>query len=227
MEWLKPRLRELNKSGAGLARALGKPKERVYEMQRGDRRLQAEEVPAAARYLEMSEQELLAIITGEPVPPSAIFDPSPPADTSSSTKSQFGRKLPPLVIWKVVPHLGSRFGGFMLIAEKDGELPRSSDLEYNKKAFAFKVIDDANKAVYKQRDRLVVDPELTPAPDDDCIFAASMPTNRGALAVVGNLIRSTDDLWIISQYAAPETEIELSRHDYPHAWPIVERHRPR
>lgn len=223
MEWLTVRLREIHKTGAGLARALGVPKPRVYEMQKGKRRLQAAEIPAAARYLEMSEPELIAAIGGGALPPSSVYEGQFPTSTFAS---QGGHRRSPLIVWRAASHIGARFGGFMLLAEKEGEVPRPDFLEFNKRAFAFKVIDDSNSPVYNQRDHLLIDPETTPLPEEDCLFTDGIPEVRGALSVVGKLVRSTDSVWVIRQYAS-KTDSNLPKSTFPNAYPIVGRYHRR
>ena len=61
--WAERRLKELGKSSAGLGHALGKSKadrQTGSMIQRGERRIAISEVPAIAKYLEVSQAELLA-----------------------------------------------------------------------------------------------------------------------------------------------------------------------
>lgn len=213
MDWLKPRLRDLGKTGAGLAKALNIPKSRVYEMQRGDRRLQLDEVEAAARYLEMAESELLRLVE----PGSAIMGGQ---IHQAITKPPFGRTLPPLIVWKSLPPPQGRPGGIMLRAQKDGEVPRPEYLEYSEKAFALKVLDDANAPVFRPRNKVVIDPETTALPGEDC-YLGSLPTDgKDARAILGTLVRSTAALWIITQHNR-RGEIEVPKSEYPSAWAVV------
>lgn len=148
------------------------------------------------------------------------------AEGSQSDRSQDSHSPASLIVWKSVPTRGSRFGGFVIIAEKDGEIPRPQFLEFSQKAFAFKVIDSSNSPVYNPRDRLLVNPEDPALPGDDCLFSDGIEREDGSACVVGNLIRSTPTLWIIRQYAA-RNEIELPKSEYPNAWPVVGRYHRR
>lgn len=141
----------------------------------------------------------------------------------SPSASPLGHALPALIVWKSLPARGSRFGGFVILAEKDGEVPRPDFLQYNQKAFAFKVITDANMPVYRPRDRLLVDPETPAIPGDDCLFGDGIELTDGSSCVVGHLIRSTATLWIVHQYNT-RGEIELPKGEFPNAWPIVGRY---
>src|SRR5215475_5519135 len=59
MQWLKDRLRTVNKTPGGLARALGIAAPRVYEMIAGKRRMQSGEIEPTAVFLEWTTDELL------------------------------------------------------------------------------------------------------------------------------------------------------------------------
>lgn len=217
MDWLRPRLREINKTGVEFAKALGVAKARVYEMYKGKRQLQADEIEIAARFLGWTQTELLARIAGRD-----------PAATGSDTEGRSslrrdGAQLPTLLLWKSIAGGSSRGGVFMLSGVKAGEVERPDFLEFAEKAFATKVVTADNEPVYRPRDTLLVNPEETPVSDDDCVFSGPPDHSGWQPAIVGCLIRSTPALWIIRQYAIPG-ERELSRKDWPNAWRIVGRH---
>lgn len=65
MEWLKNRLAEVGRKPIELARHLGVPPARVYEMLAGKRRLQPGEYRAAAAFLAWPEARVLALAAGE------------------------------------------------------------------------------------------------------------------------------------------------------------------
>lgn len=146
--------------------------------------------------------------------------------TGTVSRTSIGHALPALIVWRALPSPGSRYGGFVILHEKEGEVARPEHLLHQKKAFAFKVIDDANVSVYKPRDQLVVDPDTAAIPGDDCLFADGIEKAEGSIAMVGLYVRSTPTLWIITQYNR-EGEIELPKAEFPHAWPIVARYHRR
>lgn len=217
MQWLKSRIEELGKTGVGLANALGLAKARVYEMYIGKRQFQADEIERAARFLEWTQDQLLARIAGrdEPVHKSDI--------EGRINLRRDGAHLPTLVLWKSVAGGGDRGGAFMLNAVKAGEVERPDFLEFSEKAFATKVVTADNEPVYRLRDTILINPEETAVEDDDCVFSGTPEGDGRAPAVIGRLLRITPTLWIIRQYAAKE-ERELARKDWPHAWRIVGRH---
>lgn len=144
------------------------------------------------------------------------------ADPLPLPRSQLGHQLMPLLLLKSVPSRGSRFGGFVLLAEKDGEIPRPESLRYNQKAFAFKVLDEANSPVYNPRDQLIVDPESPAIASDDCVFSDGIDPTDGSACLVGKLLRTTPTLWIVQQYSRKD-ELQLPKAEFPHAWPIGTR----
>lgn len=64
-QWIATRLKQLGKKSAGLASALGIERSRVSEILKGSRRVQVNELPAFADYLEMSVQQLLPLLRDE------------------------------------------------------------------------------------------------------------------------------------------------------------------
>lgn len=222
MDWLKKRISDLGKTGVGFARALNIPKPRVYEMFKGKRALQIEEVPAAAKFLEMSEAELIALVRGNGMPAEGQK-----SDTSALMNVHSnGRRLPPLIVWKTTAAGSGRGGAFVLSNEKAGEVGRPDVLEFAEKAFAAKVVTAENDPAYRLRDVVWVNPEEPPVDGDDCLFTADPTTRPGAQTVIGKLVRRTSSQWIIVQYAI-KGEQELNRREYPNAWLIVGRYNRR
>lgn len=107
MQWLKERLTEVGKKPIDLARHLDVSPARVYEMIKGERRLQASEIAPTAEFLQWPESRLLARIAGveqaepEPELPPANAVPAPHAP------------LPPVRqdMPKDVPVYGTSMGG--------------------------------------------------------------------------------------------------------------------
>ncbi len=221
MLWLKKRLKELDKSGAEFGRTLGIPKERVYEMYRGIRRLQLEEIGKAARFLGWSEAELLAHIEGRPSNAKSAVQidkiaVSPDGDIT----------LPPLVLYRTAIATNGLQGGVMLYAEKVDEVPRPFFLKFSTKAFAAKILDDTNEPVYRRWDTILIDPRGNLVAEEDGFFTAYPEAPGGAPSMIGRLISSTDTHWSVHLYG-PNEDIQLPRTIYPNAWPIVGRYNRR
>ena len=64
MKWIKERLDEVGRRPIELSRALGLPPARVYEMIKGIRRVQPDEIGRMAAFLEWPETHLVAMIDG-------------------------------------------------------------------------------------------------------------------------------------------------------------------
>lgn len=71
-DWLKDRLKEIGKTGKGLADALGVAPARITEMVNGGRDISAREIPTMASYLQLAEATLLAWVTGGALAPAAL-----------------------------------------------------------------------------------------------------------------------------------------------------------
>jgi transcriptional regulator with XRE-family HTH domain len=145
----------------------------------------------------------------------------------TSARTLVGHSMPALVVWRAIPGDGRRNGGFVVLHEQEDEVPRPEFLSSRQKAFAFKIVNEANVPVYKPRDTLVVDPDTPAIPGDDCLFADGIEHPAGSNVMVGFLDRITDALWIIKLYSSLKDEVELPRSEYPHAWPIVARYHRR
>lgn len=151
------------------------------------------------------------LMTGEDTPP----DTSDVAGKVSIKPN--GAPLPPLILWYAAPAEGGEAGAWMLKREKTGEVERPDRLKFSKRAFAVEVQDSRNVEVFRARDTLLINPDRTVLPDDDGLFTGNPDVPGGAVSVVGRLIRSNHQDWIIRQYAV-KGERRLARLTYPNAW---------
>lgn len=225
MHWLEARLRELKpkgKSGAGLAEAIGRPKQRVYEMYRQNGkqgRFLPHEIGRAAHYLEWTETELLARIEGGPMrQPTRV----------SEKMSIFSNDKPtvPLLLYRVVPATAGERSGYMLQRKNIGEIDRPRGLELSKKAFAIKLLDGSCEPVYRFLDILYVDPEDPLITDEDCLFTSDEDGPAGGFCIIARLVSSTDATWTVRLFGASE-DSTLSRNELRFAWPILGKLRRR
>ncbi len=231
MNFLKERLVEIGKTPAAFARALGLPKARAYEMQKGDRRLQPGEIGPAARFLEWSEAELVARLEGRSPAASGSHSSIRSADHNTVSEvrvplRQADAAIPPLILWKSLPGGRAEIGGWMLIAEKTGEVPRPDFLFFSTRAFAVTILDDKMAPAYRTRDRALVDPDSPVTAGDDCLFTDTPDPPNGSEMIIGCLISSTAGLWKIRQHAS-KRERELQKSEFPNAWLIVGRYNRR
>jgi phage repressor protein C with HTH and peptisase S24 domain len=227
MEWMKRRLRELDKSGAAFARHLGIPKERVYEMWAGKRRLQQEEIGPAARFMELSEAELVARLEGRP-----LNETKKQTEQTATQQVAFAQQpfiditLPPLVMYRTAHATGAVRGAFMLFSQKIDEVPRPFFLKFSTKAFSFRVLDDRMHPAYRRWDILLIDPDSPGIEGEDCLFTDRPEADSGSHSVIGRFKASTGTQWTVHQYG-PKRDLDLSRAEFPNCWPIVGRYNRR
>lgn len=227
MQWMKKRLRELDKSGAALARALEIPKERVYEMWKGERRIQQDEIGPMARFLEWSESELIAKIDSRTLNENKKqVERIAPQQGAVAMQADGDINLPPLVLYRTAHTDTGRRGGFMLFADVVDEVPRPFFLRFSKKAFAVKVLDDINSPVYKRWDTVLVDPMGDVVNGEDYLFTSYPESIGGGHSVIACLKSSTDAAWTVHQYGTNEP-FDLIRSAYPNACQIVGRYNRR
>jgi transcriptional regulator with XRE-family HTH domain len=146
--------------------------------------------------------------------------------TGTVSSTTVGSVLPALILYRAVPQPEGSYGGFVILDEKEGEVPRPAHLIHQKKAFAVKVIGTDNVPVYNPRDVLLVDPDTAAIAGDDCLFCDGIEKHGGNEGAVGNFVRSTTTTWIIIQYAR-KGEIELPKAQFPYAWPLAGRYHRR
>lgn len=130
------------------------------------------------------------------------------------------QSMPPLVMWKMAFGDSGRQGAFVLSDEVVGEIPRPGSVAKAKKAFSCKLLDNANAPGYRSGHTIVLDPDIGPVVGDLCIFTADPTTVGGANSVAAIFVGHTATHWIVTQNAVPG-EQELSREDFPQAWPVV------
>lgn len=136
---------------------------------------------------------------------------------SFSTKSLVSAPQP-LIVFLAVPGDGRR-GNALIYKKKVGEVERPKFLEFAAEAFAFDVADDLMAPAFRTRDTLLVNPETAPSAGDDCIFVKA--GSQDPMDVVGrHLVKASASTWTVRQHN-PRKDVDLSRAEYPHAWPVV------
>lgn len=132
------------------------------------------------------------------------------------------KEQPTLLLWKATPGSGGNAGAFMLSMQKGRLVERPPFLDGEEKAFIFELVGRENEPVYWAGDSLYVNPDKDVEENRDFVFLQSPDKAEGSPAIVGHLVRMTDRLWIIKQWAI-KGERELARKDWPIAWRIVSR----
>lgn len=136
---------------------------------------------------------------------------------TTKTSDQF---VIPLVMWKMAYGDSGRQGAFVLSDEVVGEIPRPERVAKAKRAFSCKLLDNANAPGYRAGHVIVVDPDTGPIAGDLCIFTADPTSDGGADSVAAIFAGFDANHWFVTQNEVPGKQ-ELSRKEYPQAWPVV------
>lgn len=220
MHWIPARLKELGKTGADLAKALGlNNKQRAYAIWTPDkktgktRKINIEEAGPLSSFLQLPLEEILmkmgrpevlarhgTVIGAPDMHPRIAANPDENGVHFRAARAERGR-----------------WGGFMLYG--DGSEVGAATLFY------IKVIDEKNEPVYRLRDRLTIDPGYPIITGEDCVFSTDAWPPTGGFCVIARLLRDTPDTWFCQSIVGAE-KFELDRAEFKTAWPIVRRERP-
>lgn len=125
-----------------------------------------------------------------------------------------------LVMWKSAHGASGRLGAFVLSSEPIAEIPRPEQLEKAKRAFCFKLLDNANGPGYRAGHVVAVDPDVGAGLGDMCVFTDESKLGAGAQTIAAFLRSVTATHWIITQNEI-DGEQQLCRLEFPQAWPVV------
>lgn len=219
MPWLRQRLRAVNASATDLARHLEIPPARVYEMIKGQRQFQPHEIAKAAAFLKIGNAQLLELIEGRvEAEDVAINNPN------TMPWANVNEIAVPLLRTTLAPH-----GRWLLhVTNEEGGIIRPHFTRFAATAFAIVVQDERNSPVYRARDQILINPESPVSSGDDVVLStvADLGTRRHAHLIPGQLTQSTETTWSMKQYANAEERL-FSKRQFPRAWKIVSRFRPR
>lgn len=132
----------------------------------------------------------------------------------------------PLLIYRSAPGVGGRSGEVLIHKAMRGTVARPIELHDSEDAFAFKMRDHLLAPAYEPNDILLVDPSGTPVELGYCLFVKD-PKADPLQAIPRRLVKVVDGFWIVRQYKPTELDTELSRKEYPHAWPIFGKYNAR
>lgn len=157
--WIDARLKDLGKSKAGLARALGVGPARINEIVSGERRIQLGEVDPLARFLEWPGQAVIERVAGKAEPGAEVV----PLDVDLD----YNPKLRDLPVYGAVD-MGA--GHFTISDEPVDFIDRSPALRGNKRAYGLYCTQDEMSPAYDRGDTFIVDPTKPVAPGSDALF---------------------------------------------------------
>lgn len=227
MSWLEKRLTEIGKNKAGAARAIGKPPQRIREINRGLRQIQQSEWEPLARFLEWTVAELHAAALG----PETDIQSAPQGMQSAAARTTSRNITVPLQsapgvlpfrpVEESVPvwwnrHLGA---GLLHIERRIVDVvPRSEFLRYAMYSFGIEVMQDDMSPAFERRDVVVLNPDRAVQAGDDVLLVKGYEEKSTAAfeAILRRLVGETDTHWTVRQYH-PAKEYKLPKAEWTRA----------
>lgn len=217
MELLKRRLEDLGKKPIELARHLGVPPARIYEVLKGQRRLQTKEIGPTATFLHLPESTILAWARG---PAAAVPQDSGrgPNVAAAQQSNQLEDRAPTrgLEVWASAE--GGDEGAMLITTSPIDYIPRPAGLPV-RGSFAVYLIGDSMSPAYEHGDQLYINANKPIRAGLDCLFVREMD-NGTLMAMAKRLVLSTADKWRVKQFN-PAKEFELDRRVWSKAWMVA------
>ncbi len=225
-DWLGRRIKDLGKTGQGLANALGVNKARVSEIIGGRRGVKADEVTTIAMYLEMGERDVLAHLAGRSVaspgiaesPPDGVYvsqAPPPPPPAPREACSPRIEDVPPAAAMALdVPVYGTAVGGEDADFEMNGEVidrvRRPPGLANARSAFALYVVGTSMSPRYDEGDLIFVHPGRPPVPGCDVVVELQAIDDFGRHKALLKTYRGKTPTRLLLSQLNPEGPLELA-----------------
>jgi len=239
-DWLAQRIKELGKTGQGLANALGVNKARISEIIGGRRGVKADEVTTMAMYLEMTEKEVIASLAGRSTIPPGIgegpHDPytaapytaaaylgPPPSYSAKSGLSappqgafapQTAEVPAPALMALDVPVYGTAVGGMDADFEMNGEVidrvRRPPGITNARNAFALYVVGTSMEPRYDEGDLIFVHPGKPPVPGCDVVVELNAVDEFGRQKALLKTYRGKTPTKLLLAQFNPEGPLELA-----------------
>ncbi len=143
MKWIKERLDEIGRRPIELSRALDLPPARVYEMIKGVRRIQPNEIGRVAAFLDWPESHVVAMIDGRATskagnrsPKSGKSSAIPPRVPLASEAARLGQ--PDIPVWAAAQ--AGEDGALILVPDPVDYIFRSERMRGVRNPFAFQIV---------------------------------------------------------------------------------------
>ena len=225
-DWLARRLKELGKTGQGMANALGINKSRISEIIGGRRGVKADEIITISNYLEMSEREVIALLSGasstaQPgfaeasAPMAPLLEPHP--RHSGRYHGAFvpePKDLPPPSTMPVdVPVYGTVVGGedgdFEMNGEVIDRVRRPAGLTNARNAFALYVVGTSMSPRYDEGDLIFVHPGRPPVTGSDVVVELHAKDEFGRHKALLKSYRGKSPTLLLLTQLNPPMEIQI------------------
>jgi SOS-response transcriptional repressor LexA len=220
-DWLRERIKDLGKTGQGLANALGVNKARVSEIIGGRRGVKAEEVTTIAAYLEMTEQEVIARLSGRHAPggggdlaaPAVRYAQAPPQPRGAYVPRTVDLPAPAAMPLDL-PVYGTAVGGEDADFEMNGEVidrvRRPPGLAAARNAFALYVVGTSMSPRYDEGDLIFVHPGKPPVPGCDVVVELQALDEFGRHKALLKTYRGKTPTRLLLSQLNPEGAVELA-----------------
>jgi phage repressor protein C with HTH and peptisase S24 domain len=227
MKWIKERLDEIGRRPIELSRALGLPPARAYEMIKGVRRIQPDEIGRLAAFLDWPESHVVALIDGRATSKSGKRSPSaarPPIPTPAGrarvplASEAFREGRPDIPVWAAAQ--AGEDGALILVPDPVDYIFRSERMRGVRNPFAFQIVGSSMSPALEHGDQVVINPALLVRPGVDCVFIQQQRDGT-FLALVKRLLRQTADSWQVRQYD-PKKDFDLPKKKWPRAHVVAE-----
>jgi phage repressor protein C with HTH and peptisase S24 domain len=221
MKWIKERLDEIGRRPIELSRALGLPPARVYEMIKGVRRVQPDEIGRMAAFLDWPENHLVAMIDGRATSKagSRSAKTAKPAASRVALTSEAARLgQPDIPVWAAAQ--AGDDGALILVPDPVDYIFRSERMRGVRNPFAFQIVGSSMSPALEHGDQVVINPALLVRPGVDCVFIQQQRDGT-FLALVKRLLRQTADNWHVRQFE-PKRDFDLSKKKWLRAHVVAE-----
>jgi Peptidase S24-like len=225
MKWIKERLDEIGRRPIELARALGLPPARAYEMIKGIRRVQPDEIGRLSAFLDWPEAHVVALIDGRATSkagkraPSTARPPIPGPRVRVALASEAAREgRPDIPVWAAAQ--AGEDGALILVPDPVDYIFRSERMRGVRNPFAFQIVGGSMSPALEHGDQVVINPALLVRPGVDCVFIHQQ-RDGSFLALIKRLLSQNADNWRVRQYD-PKKDFDLSKKKWPRAHVVAE-----
>jgi phage repressor protein C with HTH and peptisase S24 domain len=223
MKWIKERLDEVGRRPIELSRALGLPPARVYEMIKGVRRVQPDEIGRMAAFLDWPESHLIAMIDGRATSKAGnrsakAVKPAAPGSRVALTSEAARLGQPDIPVWAAAQ--AGDDGALILVPDPVDYIFRSERMRGVRNPFAFQIVGSSMSPALEHGDQVVINPALLVRPGVDCVFIQQQRDGT-FLALVKRLLRQTADNWHVRQYE-PKRDFDLAKKKWSRAHVVAE-----
>ena len=229
-DWLAQRLKEIGKTGQGLANALGINKSRISEIIGGRRGVKADEIITIAAYLEMNERDVISLLSGRRLEPSGSLAEQTPSSAYAAPRVMVQRIPQPRYTQGAyapeptdqpatpsmpldVPVYGTAIGGsdgdFEMTGEVIDRVRRPAGLMNARNAFALYVVGSSMAPRFDEGDLIVVHPGRPPVAGCDVVVELQDKDEFGHHKALLRIYRGKTPSLVLLAQLEPVGDVEI------------------